>query len=97
MKPLTGAKLAAVQASFSRSELSKQMTGSRYRVQLSAMVFDIIAPHYRRVEVDRVVTSSKTGAEAAALEQIRSERNAVAVWRLGGAPKVEVVTDDYKV
>jgi len=67
---------------------------NRYRVKMSAMVFDIVEPHYRRVEIDRVVTSSKTGAEAATMEQIRREFNAVAVWRLGSAAKVDVVTDD---
>lgn len=67
---------------------------TNYRVQMSAMVFDIIAPHYKRVKIDRVVTSSKTGAQAVAMEQIRREFNAVAVWRLGGTPKVEAVTDD---
>ena len=94
MKPLTGAKLATVQESFSNSELSDHMTGNRYRVKMSAVVFDIIEPHFRHIEVDLVVTSSKARAESVVLEQIRREFNAVAVWRDGNAPKVEAVTDD---
>lgn len=94
MKPLTGIKLTAIQLSFENSELFEQMTGSRYRVQMSVMVFDIVEPHYRRVAIDMVVTSSRAGAEAVAIEQIRREFNAVAVWRLGGTAKVEAAIDD---